>query len=371
MKAPRIDARGHGTTPCDPRLGRLWPSHDTGGPSWVPGAWVVGIASIACVVLTGCGGRAEEPAGAHAEASDPRASEAVAPAAHTADATVRFGAGSESRVVDLSARSEGRVELEVFEPYEERTVRFSALPALPLLDELLPSSWRSADELVFECADGYRAAVPVSRFVAHQAFFATARVGADFAIDKSVGGAVVHTALAPVYLVWENQRDELVRSEGDWGWPYQVVGVTVAEDATGRYARMAPPDDAGPSAVRGFAVFRRYCARCHAMNGEGGEVGPELNYPASVSEYLDPSWLRRWIDAPLSVRRGTPMPGLPQGIPARQEALDDVIAYLNAMARRKLAPEGEPPASATLDTTPPAESPTPATSGATPPMETP
>ena len=55
----------------------------------------------------------------------------------------------------------------------------------------------------------------------------------------------------------------------------------------------------------------------------------------------------------------------------RRDALDDVIAYLNAMARRKLAPEGEPPASATLDTTPPAESPTPATSGATPPMETP
>ena len=216
---------------------------------------------------------------------------------------------------------------------------FDALPALPLLDEQLGPAWRQADELIFECADGYRAAVPVSRFLAHQAFFAVSRVDTDFAIDKPVGSATVRTALAPAYLVWENMDDALVRSEGDWGWPYQVVGVTIAEHAAERYARMAPPADASESATRGFAVFRRYCSRCHAINGEGGAVGPELNYPASVSEYIEPSWLRRWVDAPQTVRRGTPMPGLPEGIPERDAALDDVLAYLNAMAQRKLGPD--------------------------------
>ena len=77
--------------------------------------------------------------------------------------------------------------------------------------------------------------------------------------------------------------------------------------------------------------------------GEGGTLGPELNYPASVTEYVEPTWLRRWIDAPLTVRHGTPMPGLPPGIPDREAALRDVIAYLTVMAGHKLAP-AEPPA---------------------------
>ena len=259
----------------------------------------------------------------------------------TAPATalgIRFGA-SDSAPVDLSTHGAGRVTVAVHDPYEDHVARFEALPAVALFDELLGAGWRSADELVFECADGYRAAVPVARFLEHRAYLAFARADADFVIDKPVAGQVERTTLAPAYLVWENVLDAQVRSEGDWGWPYQIVRVTLAS-AGERYARMAPPTGADERVVHGFATFRRYCSRCHAINGEGGEVGPELNYPASVTEYLEPTWLRRWIDAPLTVRHGTPMPGLPPGIPEREAALDDLIAYLTAMAGRKLAPEG-------------------------------
>ena len=259
----------------------------------------------------------------------------------TAPATalgIRFGA-SDSAPVDLSTHGAGRVTVAVHDPYEDHVARFEALPAVALFDELLGAGWRTADELVFECADGYRAAVPVARFLEHRAYLAFARADADFAIDKPVAGEVERTSLAPAYLVWENLLDAQVRSEGDWGWPYQIVRVTLAS-AGERYARMAPPTGADERVVHGFATFRRYCSRCHAINGEGGEVGPELNYPASVTEYLEPTWLRRWIDAPLTVRHGTPMPGLPPGIPEREAALDDLIAYLTAMAGRKLAPEG-------------------------------
>jgi len=254
---------------------------------------------------------------------------------------IRFGAGANAPEWDLT-QGPGLTTVAVHEPYEDREVRFEAVPAVALFDLLLGDAWRRADELVFECADGYRAAVPTARFLEHQAYLAVARVGGDFAIDKPVGGAVTRVALAPAYLIWENQRDSVVRSEGDWGWPYQIVGVTVAM-ASERYARMAPPPDAGADAQRGFGVFRRYCSRCHPINGEGGTLGPELNYPASVTEYVEPTWLRRWIDAPLTVRHGTPMPGLPPGIPDREAALRDVIAYLTVMAGHKLAP-AEPPA---------------------------
>lgn len=272
------------------------------------------------LALFACGG--EPPA------NDPAPREEQ-PARVDAPSAIRFPGGP----VEPSAFGADQ-DLRVFEPYEEREVTFRAAPARTILDAHLPG-WRDADEVVFECADGYRAAVPVARLLGHAPYLATARDGAEFTIDKPVGGAVVETALAPAYLVWENLGDEVVRSEGDWGWPYQIVGVSVA-DARERYARMTPPRDAGESVERGFTAFRRWCARCHAINGQGGEVGPELNVPASVTEYIEPTWLRRWIGEPQSVRRGTPMPGLPSGVPERERTIEDLVAYLEAMAERKL-----------------------------------
>jgi len=248
--------------------------------------------------------------------------------------TVAF-AGGDLDVATLAERDDART-LAVHEPYEDRRVRFEVVPAGPVLDAHLPR-WRDAEELVFVCADGYRAGVPVSRLLRHEPHLAFAREGGDFAIDKPVGGEVERVPLAPAYLVWENLEDPVVRAEGDWGWPYQIVGVEIA-DLDARYGGMTVPDHASEDARRGFVAFRRYCARCHAINGQGGDVGPELNYPASVTEYVDARWLRRWILEPLSVRHGTPMPGLPRGVPDRDAVAEDLVAYLDAMAERKLAP---------------------------------
>lgn len=309
---------------------------------------VGGMLLLTLSLMAGCSEEAprDEPASTESPAaagrSEPEATADAPPA--PSPRGVAFSVGERVFGANLADRTEGRVTVAVHEPYEQREVRFEAFPAAALFDELLGAEWRAAEELVFECADGYRAAVPVSRFLEHEAYVAVAREGAGFAIDKPVGGAVERTELAPAYLIWENLRDAQVRSEGDWGWPYQIVAVSPASTAE-RYGRMTPPGDAGAQAQRGFMVFRRYCSRCHAVNGDGGTLGPELNYPASVTEYIEPTWLRRWIDAPLTVRHGTHMPGLPTGIAEREAALDDVIAYLTAMAGRKLAPAA--PAAAT------------------------
>ncbi len=41
-------------------------------------------------------------------------------------------------------------------------------------------------------------------------------------------------------------------------------------------ARLAPAKLAGASALRGLVVFRKTCAACHQLFGEGGTVGPDL-----------------------------------------------------------------------------------------------
>ena len=64
-----------------------------------------------------------------------------------------------------------------------------------------------------------------------------------------------------------------LRQEGDFGWPYQVVGVDVIRAAE-RFPKLTPPADSSPAVRAGFVEFRIHCSRCHKLNGEGGDIGP-------------------------------------------------------------------------------------------------
>ncbi len=253
-------------------------------------------------------------------------------ASASTEASIRFGTQEEPwPLTRLKSVTSERI-VRVRDPYENREVEFRALPAVALLDATLGPEWREAGDVEFECSDGYRASVPSSRLLAHQAFFAFARTDRDeFRLVKPVGTQAIDTVLAPLYLVWENLKDEVVRSEGDWGWPYQIVAIRAASSSA-RFSRIAPGTDASPGAQRGFGAFRKWCSSCHAVNGVGGTVGPELNEPVSVTTYMAPGWLRRWISDPQSVRRDTEMPGLQKDIADRERTIDDLIEYLTSVA---------------------------------------
>jgi mono/diheme cytochrome c family protein len=68
-----------------------------------------------------------------------------------------------------------------------------------------------------------------------------------------------------------------------------------------------------------FCAFRKHCAACHTINGEGGGKAPELNYPAGVVEYIRPGYLKRWIKRPQSICYNTTAPGLADGIISREK----------------------------------------------------
>jgi mono/diheme cytochrome c family protein len=266
---------------------------------------------------------------------------AVVSACHanaSTEASIRVGAQAEpwplTRLRSVTAERLVRVR----DPYENREVEFRAIPAVPVLDATLGTAWREAGDVEFECSDGYRASIPSARFLAHQAFFAFARTDrGEFRLVKPVGTQAVDTDLAPLYLVWSNLDDEVVRSEGDWGWPYQIVAIRAAS-ASSRFSRIAPGAAASPGVQRGFGAFRKWCSSCHAINGVGGTVGPELNEPVSVTTYMAPGWLRRWISDPQSVRRDTEMPGLQKDVPDRERTIDDLIEYLTSVAPPAMKP---------------------------------
>jgi cytochrome c2 len=222
--------------------------------------------------------------------------------------------------------------IRVHDPYEAREVEFQAFAFDAVLDAAYGDGWREEEELLFRCRDGYEPTVPVARILDHPARLAFARADRDaFTLRKRESGVLQQIALDPFYLVWENLDDEALRADGDYGWPYQVVGVELIR-ARDHFPKMVPPASASASAQAGFTAFRAQCSRCHAVNGEGGTVGPELNGPVPFVRLRDRDWLRRWIDDPAAVLPTARMPRVNPALPGREAMIDDVISYLEAMA---------------------------------------
>ena len=235
--------------------------------------------------------------------------------------------------------------LRVFEPYEEREVEFRAIPFTSGLDFVYGDDWRAQPELLllFTCSDGYQPTLPVQRVLDHEAWLAFDRVGqASFSILKLESGSRKRIDLAPFYLIWDNLENAQLREEGDYGWPYQLVGVDLVRSRD-RFPRSAPAEDAAPEVIAGYRAFGVHCNRCHAMNGEGGVIGPELNSPISPIEYRELDWLRRWIDDPAKIVPTSRMPRLNPALRNRGETIESLLAYLGAMSKRKLKPEKETP----------------------------
>jgi mono/diheme cytochrome c family protein len=86
---------------------------------------------------------------------------------------------------------------------------------------------------------------------------------------------------------------------------------------------------------RGFELYSKSCMTCHGINGVGGTLGPDLNYPKNVYEYWQPDQLKSYVQDPSKFRLNAKMPSF--------EALgkDNIVAileYVKHMQGHKVAP---------------------------------
>ncbi len=177
----------------------------------------------------------------------------------------------------------------------------------------------------------------VKKFLSHDAYFAIANEDDEpFTLTNRLQNNEV-VALGPLYLVWDNIRSKALLEAGASDMPYQIKRIELKFETS--FLNMSPPPGSSVQEQRGFAHFRKHCAACHTINGEGGGKAPELNYPASVVEYIRPGYLKRWIESPQSIRYNTTMPGLAEEIPDREKVTEELIAYLKAMSTAKRSPE--------------------------------
>lgn len=229
-------------------------------------------------------------------------------------------------------------DVEVFEPHQRTMMTFRAVPLPRVLDATYGRSWRDREAIMFSCLDGYEPTIPVRRVLEHSAFLAVERADhGDFTITEILNGAKRTVELGPFYVIWDNLNDPQIRAEGDYGWPYQVTRIDLVTFRS-RFGEMVPSPDASQETWDGFEAFVIHCSQCHAVNGHGGRVGPELNYPANPTEYLKPGWLRKWIDDPTSMRLRPQMPPLNPTLPNREDVIDAIMAYLETIASHKVDP---------------------------------
>ena len=109
--------------------------------------------------------------------------------------------------------------------------------------------------------------------------------------------------------------------------PYWIPNVS--SDIYVAYTNRCPS-----TAMRGFGIYREQCVHCHAMNREGGRVGPELNVPKSIVEYRPIDQIKAYIRDPLSFRHGN-MPAHPF---LKDGDLEDLVRYFGAMKDHKHDP---------------------------------
>ncbi len=70
-------------------------------------------------------------------------------------------------------------------------------------------------------------------------------------------------------------------------------------------------------------VFKQTCTACHALDGQGGAVGPALD---GVGTRLEADYLREWLNDPATVKPGTKMPKL--GLTDAQ--VEELVTFLGS-----------------------------------------
>jgi cytochrome c2 len=132
----------------------------------------------------------------------------------------------------------------------------------------------------------------------------------------------------PFYLVWANPAQSTAHG---YPWPWQLARVELVRFQD-RYPEVYPRSVGSASAVHaGFLTFKERCMRCHAMNQQGGKVGPDLNAPQSVTEYRSPEMLKAFIRRPSQFR----YTHMPDHTDLSDADLDNLLDYLRHMANQR------------------------------------
>ena len=180
-------------------------------------------------------------------------------------------------------------------------------------------------KIVFECIDGYKPEMPLELFLNSNPYLAYRDIDAP---KGSNWEAIIKDGnemnAEPFYIVYTSVSEK----DTQYKWPYNLVRINL-EPLNKSTIELYPLKNR--KLESGYTLFKNQCLTCHAINGIGGKMGPELNYPKSVTEYWKEKELVDYIVNPASFRNKVKMPTL--GITKQQS--QKIVDYLKYMSENK------------------------------------
>jgi mono/diheme cytochrome c family protein len=219
----------------------------------------------------------------------------------------------------------------------KRAMTYRAVP----MSALLAGAQRD-DSVRFVAADGFVATMQAGPLLATaddapRAYLAVEPPNAVWPALKAGGPSA-----GPFYLVWLRPERGRISPEQ---WPYQIARIEDVPPVAARFPMLAPAASvsANDPIRHGFAVFQGNCLPCHTLNlGGDARVGPDLNVPFSPTEYMREDFLRMQVRNPQAIRvwPDAKMPAFGLDVISERD-LDDLLAYLYYMAKRKVDVPGK------------------------------
>jgi mono/diheme cytochrome c family protein len=210
------------------------------------------------------------------------------------------------------------------DPHYQKQKQFRAFALADVLDLAFGDRWRTDNfpEIVFTAVDGYRAVSTSKKSGEEGGYLAFADLDQDGGWEM-MGKS--QTNPGPFYIVWLGADQGSAQA---YPWPWQLAEISILRFQD-QYPAVYPAGVAEDSSVmRGYALFKDRCFRCHAMDEQGGKIGPDLNAPMSVVEYRSPMMIRAFIRHP-SRYRHTHMPDHKD---LSDRDLDDLLDYFRHQA---------------------------------------
>jgi len=216
------------------------------------------------------------------------------------------------------------------DPVFHRVKSYEAIPLEAILSQFLPA-YKNLDikqtQIIFECEDGYNPSMALEKVLSKKAFLAfsdnEAPKSEDWVNPKKDGREM---KIAPFYVVYT----DVPAKDVTYKWPYNLVKISLSA-ASKELAALFPKDD--DTQVKGFELFKVNCLTCHSLNKVGGKMGPELNYPKSITEYWQVAHIKSFVKAPASYRNDCKMPAVTH---LTDKELDEIVSYLQYMAKHKV-----------------------------------
>ena len=173
---------------------------------------------------------------------------------------------------------EAAIEIEVsYDVVFKRAKKYEAIPLKPFLEKAVSAQNLDTTntEIIFLCKDGYNPGMPLNKVLQNEPYLAIKDLEAP---KGQIWMDTLKGLWSPFYLVWTNQ-DEFTKG---FTWPYGL-----------KYLQFKATDEAYKAAVpkeekylAGFELYKSKCLKCHSINMVGGVLGPEMNVPKNITEYL-------------------------------------------------------------------------------------